>query len=121
MIWEGLNSSAILRLVILGVSEKEIKMAFWRDLSVVWLSLFCFVGMAIPLVILYFAVRGMNALHDKSYHLLRRLQTVSSKVPRQAERIATQVSEPVVQVQKRVKRVESFLHALLNELRSYGR
>jgi len=90
-------------------------MAFWRDLSILWLSLFCFVGMVIPLVILYYAVRGMNALHEKSYHLLCRLQTASSNVPRQAEQISTQISEPVVQLQKRVKRAESFLHTLFNE------
>lgn len=96
-------------------------MAFWRDLSVIWLSLFCFVGMAIPLVILYFAIRGMNALHLKSYNLLRRVQAVSSKVPKQTEKLATQVSEPVIQLQKRAKRVASFLHSLRNELRSYGR
>ncbi len=91
-------------------------MAFWRDLSVIWLSLFCFVGMAIPLVVLYYAVRGMNALHSKSYNLLRHAQVVSSKVPRQTERIANRVSEPVIQLQKRAKRAESFLQSLLNEL-----
>ena len=87
-------------------------LAFWRDLSIVWLSLFCFIGLALPLVILYFAVRGMNALHEKSYQLLLRAQAMSSQVPRQTERTAAQVSEPVIQFQKRVKRVETFIQSL---------
>jgi hypothetical protein len=91
-----------------------VTLAFWRDLSVVWLSLFCFVGMALPLVILYYAVRGMNALHGKTYQLLRRTQIISHRVPQQAERLAGQVSEPVIQLQKRVKRAETFIQSLIN-------
>ena len=88
-------------------------LAFWRDLSVVWLSLFCFIGLAVPLAILYFAVRGMNALHEKSYHLLRQVQRTSSKLPTQTEQLANRVSEPVIQAQKRMKRIETFFAALL--------
>jgi len=88
-------------------------LAFWRDLSVVWLSLFCFVGLAVPLVILYFAVRGMNALHGKSYQLLRQAQRTSRKLPAQTEQLANRVSEPVIQLQKRTKRLEAFFQSLL--------
>jgi len=88
-------------------------LAVWRDLSVVWLSFFCFVGLAMPLAILYFAVRGMNAFHAKSYHLLRRAQQTSSKLPVQTEQLANRVSEPVIQLQKRTKRVEAFFSSLL--------
>ena len=35
------------------------ELAFWRNIAIVWLSLFCFVGLIIPLVIGYFAVRGL--------------------------------------------------------------
>lgn len=88
-------------------------LSFWRDLSVVWLSLFCFIGLAIPLAILYFAVRGMNALHDKSFQLLRRAQQTSHRIPKQTEQLANRVSEPVIALQKRTKRMEAFLDSLM--------
>lgn len=88
-------------------------LAFWRDLSVVWLSLFCFIGLALPLVILYFAVRGMNALHERSYHLLRQAQRTTGKIPAQTEQLANRVNEPVIQLQKRTKRIEAFFESLL--------
>lgn len=88
-------------------------LAFWRDLSVVWLSLFCFVGLAVPLAILYFAVRGMNALHDKSYRLLRQAQRSAGKLPLQTEQVANRISEPVIRFQKRTRRIEAFFASLL--------
>lgn len=91
------------------------ELAFWRDLSVIWLSLFCFIGLAIPLVVLYFAVRGMNALHDSTYRLLLRAQSISHRVPAQTEQVAARVSEPVIQLQRQTTRVETFLKSLLGQ------
>ncbi|MEZ4618328.1 MAG: hypothetical protein R2867_22825 [Caldilineaceae bacterium] len=88
------------------------ELAFWRDLSVIWLSLFCFIGLVPPLAVLYLAVRGMNALHGKSYRWVRQAQGLSSHVPQQTKRAATKISEPVIQIQRRAKQVEAFFQSL---------
>jgi len=86
--------------------------AFWRDLSVIWLSLFCFVMLLLPLGALYFIVRGMDWLHRKSYTLTKQAQGISARVRVQSERASIQVSEPVVRLSSRIKRFESFLRQL---------
>lgn len=88
------------------------EVAFWRDLSVIWLSLFCFVMLVIPLAALYFVVRGMDWLHRKSYTLAKQAQGLSGKVRVQSARVSTQVSEPVIRFNVRAKRFESFLRNL---------
>ncbi len=89
------------------------ELIFWRDVSIIWLSLFCFIGLAIPLVALFFVVRAMNTLHERSLHLLRQAQTMSRRVPVQTEQIADKVAEPVIKLQQQIKRAEVFLHSLL--------
>lgn len=88
------------------------ELALWRDLSVIWLSLFCFVGLAIPLVGLYFAVRGMNALHDMTYRLMRRTQRLSRQVPVQTDRAAAKVIDPLIRMQAQATRIETFVQSL---------
>ena len=86
--------------------------AFWRDLSVIWLSLSCFVMLVRPIAALYFVVRGMDWLHRKSYTLAKQTQGLSSKLRVQSARVSTQVSEPVIRLNVRAKRFESFLRNL---------
>lgn len=88
-------------------------LAFWRDLAVIWLSLFCFIGLIVPLVMLYYAVRGMDVLHNFSYRWIRQARTISSRAPQQAEQLARHVSEPLIQLEQRTKRVETFVRSLL--------
>lgn len=88
------------------------EVAFWRDLSVIWLSLFCFVTLVLPIAALYFVVRGMDWLHRKSYTLAKQAQGLSGKVRIQSGRISNQVSEPVIRLNVRAKRFEGFLRNL---------
>ncbi len=85
---------------------------FWRNLSIIWLSPLCFIGLAIPLVALYFMVRGMNWVHGKTSLLLQRAQGYSQLARQQTERIADQLGDRVVRVQGRVTRIETFLSRL---------
>lgn len=82
---------------------------FWRDLSVIWLSLFCFVMLLLPLGVLYFMVRGMDWLHRKSFALTKQAQGISANVRVQSARASIQVSEPIIRLSGRVKRFERFL------------
>jgi len=85
----------------------------WRDLSVIWLSLFCLIGLVLPLVVLYFAVRGMNALHGIVQRLVQRGQGLSGQVRSQVTTVSARVDEQAVRFQGRVKRVEAIVRKLL--------
>jgi HAMP domain-containing protein len=88
-------------------------MAFWRDVSIVWLSLFCFLGLAVPLVILYFLVRGMNRALSKAESLFHRVQGYSQQVRQQSETVSAKVAEPVVQAHKRFTRIQATFRRLV--------
>lgn len=85
---------------------------FWRDLAVVWLSLFCFIGLLLPMALFYFAVRGMNSLHGLTQRTLWRGQSLSGGVRRQVTSVSAQVDEQAVRLQGRVKQAEETLRRL---------
>ncbi|MCX6044236.1 MAG: hypothetical protein NT075_03935 [Chloroflexi bacterium] len=86
--------------------------ALWRDISVVWLSLFCFVALVIPIVILYFAVRGMNFVQVKVHQLFQKAQGISRMVRVQTEGISEKVADPVIQVHGRFAQTRTWLQSL---------
>ncbi len=86
--------------------------AFWRDISVIWLSLFCFVALVIPIVILYFAVRGMNFVQVKTHMLFQKAQGISRLVSVQTESISEKVAEPVIQAHSRFAKTRIWLQSL---------
>jgi hypothetical protein len=75
--------------------------AFWRNLAIVWLSLFCLIGLAVPLVVLYFAVRGLQRVPGKVRPLLHKAQGYSQAMHQQSETLSTRVSEPLVRLHHR--------------------
>ncbi|MEZ4729854.1 MAG: hypothetical protein R3E79_22205 [Caldilineaceae bacterium] len=89
------------------------ELAFWRDLSVIWLSLFCFLGLLIPIAALYFLVRGVNALHGGVQRLVQRGQGVSGSVRRQVTQVSARVDEQAVRVQGRIKQTETIVRKLM--------
>lgn len=89
------------------------ELGFWRDLSVIWLSLFCFIGLLIPIAALYFVVRGVHALHGGVQRLTQRGQTVSSQVRGQVNQASARVDEQAVRFQGRVRRTEAILRKLV--------
>ena len=95
--------------------EKTIVMdvTFWRDLSVIWLSLFCFIGLFIPIAALYFGVRGVNALHGSVQRLVQRGQGVSRSVRSQVTQVSARVDEEAIRVQGRVKQTETIIRKLI--------
>ncbi len=86
--------------------------AFWRDLSVVWLSLFCFIALVIPIVILYFVVRGMNYVQGKVHMLFQKAQGISRLVRVQTDRISDKVAEPVIQAHGRFAKTRTWLQSI---------
>ncbi len=55
-----------------------------RNISIIWLSLFCLVGLLPPVVILYFAVMGMNWVRRESKPIFQRARQGSDLVKRQS-------------------------------------
>jgi hypothetical protein len=86
--------------------------AFWRDISVVWLSLFCFVALVIPIVILYFAVRGMNFVQVKVHMLFQKAQGISRMVRVRTESISEKVAAPVIQAHGRFAKTRTWLQSI---------
>lgn len=86
---------------------------FWRDLSVIWLSLFCLLGLLLPIAALYFVVRGVNALHGMVQRLMQRGQTVSSQVRGQVTQVSTQVNNQGIRMQSQLKRAETVVRTLV--------
>lgn len=88
------------------------EVTFWRDLAVVWLSLFCLIGLLLPIALFYFVVRGVNSLHGLVQRTMWRGQGVSGSVRRQVTRVSAQVDEQAVRLQGRMKQVEETLRQL---------
>jgi len=89
------------------------EVTFWRDVAVVWLALFCFIGLLIPLALLYFTVRGVNALHHLLYRLTQQGQGLSAQTRRQVTQVSARVDEQAVRIQGQTRRVETLARKLL--------
>lgn len=85
---------------------------FWRDLAVIWLSLFCFIGLIVPIVALYFVVRGVNAAHGGTQYLLHKGQTLTSRVRGQVVTVTQRVDEEAIRAQSQMKRAETVIRKL---------
>ncbi|MCE7988066.1 MAG: hypothetical protein DYG89_43430, partial [Caldilinea sp. CFX5] len=89
------------------------EVTFWRDVAVVWLALFCFIGLLIPLALLYFTVRGVNTLHGLLYRLTRQGQGLSGQARRQVTQVSARMDEQAVRIQRQTRRVETLVRKLL--------
>ena len=81
--------------------------AFGRDLAIIWLSLFCLVGLCIPIVGLFFAVRGMNGLQKRSKQWLQEGHTKVISARQQTEELSDKVVQPIIQAQSRVTQAKT--------------
>lgn len=72
-------------------------LGFWRDLAVIWLALFCFIGLLVPVAIAVFAVKGMHIVIDRAPRYLQMAQDVSRQTRTRVHHAADIVAAPVVQ------------------------
>jgi hypothetical protein len=77
-----------------------LSLSLWRDISVVWLSLLCFIGLIIPLAVAYFSVRGMDAALRYTGAALDKAQQLSSQVRMQTGKASHRIIEPVIKVNR---------------------
>ena len=86
--------------------------AFWRDLAVIWLSLFCLIGLIVPVVALYFLVRGVNSVHGGTQRLVQKGQILSTQVRGQVFTVTRRVDEEAIRAQSQMKRAETIIRKL---------
>lgn len=92
--------------------EFFLSLSLWRDISIVWLSLFCFIGLVIPLVLVYFLVRGMDAALRKTSGAMQQAQHWSGKMRTETDKLSRKVAEPVVKANRTVARGQRIVDAL---------
>lgn len=74
---------------------------FWRNLSIVWIGLHVFLLTAIPLVIAFFAVRGMNWVLKNAAVGFHKLQYFSGLTRQRTEDYANKVADPVIRTRSK--------------------
>jgi hypothetical protein len=87
-------------------------LALWRDISIVWLSLLCFVGLLIPLAALYFGVRGINMGLARLRLAFQMGQKYSRLLRSQSEVLSQKIGEPIIRTQKQVAWLRTTLRSL---------
>jgi hypothetical protein len=95
-----------------------VDLAFWRDVSVVWLSFLCFIGLLIPLAAVLFAVKGMHVAVDRTPRYLRQAQRYSRLMRDSTDRGSRQVTEQVIRSQTAATRFQTRFHRIVRTIRS---
>ncbi len=86
---------------------------FWRNLSVVWISIHVFLLCLIPLAIAFLAVQGMKWVLGGAQSGLENLQDASSKARARTEETAAQLTSAVIHGQSKAERSQATLRQLL--------
>jgi hypothetical protein len=85
--------------------EATVSLAFWRDLAIVWLALLCLIGMAVPLVVAFFAVKGMGILLGRAPALLGKVHQVTQHVRTQTDIGSRQVVTRIEDAEQRISTI----------------
>lgn len=86
--------------------------SFERDIALVWLSLFCMLGLLVPIVGLYFAVRAMNVAQKKSVQLLKESHVRVQQARQQTERLSDRTAQPILRAQSQIAQAKTTLKKL---------
>ncbi len=84
-----------------------------RNLSIIWLSLLCLLALAPPLILLFFAVRGMNWVQRKSTVLFQKARHGSDLVLDRTTQYSDRVAAPLIQTNRYNTRIRTVINRLL--------
>ena len=87
-------------------------LTFWTNLSIIWLAFLGFILTLVPLVIFYFAMRGMFIVNRTLPRYLKLGQYYSGIVRDQTTRVSLKVAEPMVRAHGEAARTQAFLQSL---------
>jgi hypothetical protein len=85
----------------------------WTNLSIVWLSFLAFILGIVPLVLLYFAVRGMMTVNRSLPRYLKLGQYYSGIARDQTHKYSNLLAEPVTRSHGQASRVQAIFNNLL--------
>ena len=88
-------------------------LAAWRDLSLVWLSFLSFILGIVPLVLLYFAVRGMRVVNRSVPRYLKLGQYYSGIARDQTRKYSLLLAEPVTKAHGQAARFQAIVENLM--------
>ena len=84
-----------------------------RNISIIWLSLFCFVGLLPPVILLYFAVRGMNWVQRESKPIFQRAREGSDFVKTKTDEYSNIAADPLISVKQQFRHWQTTVADLL--------
>jgi uncharacterized protein YpmB len=84
-------------------------LAFWRNVSIVWLILFALVFTVVPGVIFYFCVRGMNVVLRKTETGLKVAQKYSGLTRQVVVTNSDVVADKVLKARMQATKVTTFV------------
>jgi hypothetical protein len=95
-------------------SSWRLKMSveFWRNLAIVWLALFCFIGLLLPLAAALFAVKGMHYAVAKTPGLLHQAQEVTRQGRLKVDGASRTAADQVIRARSKLAGVETRLSRL---------
>lgn len=97
---------------IVDPSSLLLSLGMWRDISLIWLSLLCFIGLVLPLALAYLAVRGMDAALRHASTGLHKAQSLSAQARVKTASMSHKVAAPVIAVNRHVSRWQRVARAL---------
>ncbi len=92
---------------------------FWRDLSVVWLALFCVIGMTLPLALAAFAVKGMHQLVARAPGWLGYARRAAADARRMSEKGSRRVVAPIITANRTAARLGTVVQRLSGRRTNY--
>lgn len=88
---------------------------FWANVSAVWLSLLCFIGLLIPLVAAYFAIRGMHFVLEKSRSAMATAQDYSRLVRHRTDTLSRRVATPVIKAERKAAEIDTVIRRVVGD------
>ena len=86
---------------------------FWSNIAVVWLALLCFATLLVPMIALYFVIRGLTFAQDQSHIWLEKAQQQTGKVRQQTDQASERVAAPLLNAQAKTASVDRFVRSIL--------
>ena len=91
-------------------------LATWRDVAIVFLAIQAFILMLVPLVAVYFMVRGINIAGGALPGYMKRAQSFTSIVRLRTGQTSDQIAKPILKMRNRGARIETIVRSFSSEV-----
>lgn len=91
-------------------------LATWRDIAIVFLAIQAFILTLVPLVAVYFLVRGVNIAGGVLPGYMKRAQSFTSAVRLRTDQTSDQIAKPILKMRNHGARVETIVRSFSSEV-----